>query len=966
MKHKIYLFAVILFFSFSGFAQTWTGNAGTDWNTPGNWSSPSAVPTPTSAVTIPATATNWPVLPAGTDVTIASLTTSTGSTLNFNSGALIVNGAVNISGTYNDLTNDGININITSNTNATVRAVTFNGNVTFNLFNAVIFYDGYLGSTIYNGNLTLNIGTSNLVQTSHTNVNTYNGSININRTVAGTTNLFNTGENTINNNFSYTNNAGGNTTINKLSARLSVLGTMDINSTSTGNFILQRTENFTSGGTVLINNAQHVDFRNDTLLANVTIGNINGSAIDYFYQNKVTGNVNFSDNIGNSNSIICGGNTLTGSTTITHNSPAPFYTGHTMGDVYNGDVAVNINGTGTNYPAGYNTKPLHNGNVSITRTGVGVTHVFANGVVGVNGNFSYTNLSGGNNTINQSNVMNDGLAPVITGTINLNTLGGAVNIQKMKNLTAGGEINIKNAGLLVMQNDTLVANIIIDAYGGPGQDIFGNNNITGNVTITEATTNAGNTLSSGNQISGNTSITLNSAAPFYISHTDSDVFLGDVSINKNSAGTLNASHTRTTYFYGNVLLNTNSHTFNSPIVFMGNTNTVLQQSGLAALALSRLVINKTNGATLTLNSPVTINNQLTFTNGKIITNTINRLRFNTGSTYENASANSHVIGFVEKEGGTAFTFPVGTATVYSPVSMSAPSSGTSVFAAAYYNQNPATAGYDTASRVAAIERVSGCEYWDVQRVSGTSNVFLTFSYGNACSGNYYVTNPAYLNIVHWNSATNTWENMGNTANSGTTTGTVTSALVSSFSPFTIGSTNIVLNPLPLTLVKFNANLVGKTVVLNWQSVHEQNVSHFAIERSVDGNSFETIGNVNANNNNSNNYNYTDALPSAGKNRYRLKITDNDGSFVYSNIETVNLKNNTSWQVTPVPAYNNITVRTNGGFNKISIVDVTGKVVLTKTITSNTENINITSLPKGLYFVQISNANEVQTQKIVKQ
>ncbi|MCY7356354.1 MAG: hypothetical protein LH609_02600, partial [Rudanella sp.] len=78
-------------------------------------------------------------------------------------------------------------------------------------------------------------------------------------------------------------------------------------------------------------------------------------------------------------------------------------------------------------------------------------------------------------------------------------------------------------------------------------------------------------------------------------------------------------------------------------------------------------------------------NVLTFTSGYVVTprnEPTANLSFRPGSSYGGASDASHVNGYTEKVGTTAFTFPVGDGTTLRPAGMSAPTSGT--FQAAYF------------------------------------------------------------------------------------------------------------------------------------------------------------------------------------------------------------------------------------------------------------------------------------------
>ena len=80
------------------------------------------------------------------------------------------------------------------------------------------------------------------------------------------------------------------------------------------------------------------------------------------------------------------------------------------------------------------------------------------------------------------------------------------------------------------------------------------------------------------------------------------------------------------------------------------------------------------------------------------------------------------------------------------------------------------------------------------------------------------------------------------------------------------------------------------MLLNWQTTNEIDVSHFNIQRSINGKNFTTIGKINAS---CCKYYFTDdKLPMTTDKLtlyYRLEIVDKDGSKQYSYVMVVNLK-----------------------------------------------------------------------------
>ena len=118
---------------------------------------------------------------------------------------------------------------------------------------------------------------------------------------------------------------------------------------------------------------------------------------------------------------------------------------------------------------------------------------------------------------------------------------------------------------------------------------------------------------------------------------------------------------------------TNNGTFtqgNTTVTFTGTSGTPAI-SGATATTFNNLTINKASN-NLTVNTTSTVNGTLTFTNGDIVTGA-NRVILGTAATVATPSAASYVFGTVQKNYSAAgtFTFPVGDANNYTPVTIQA-------------------------------------------------------------------------------------------------------------------------------------------------------------------------------------------------------------------------------------------------------------------------------------------------------
>ncbi|MFK7931897.1 MAG: hypothetical protein AB8G22_00215 [Saprospiraceae bacterium] len=92
-------------------------------------------------------------------------------------------------------------------------------------------------------------------------------------------------------------------------------------------------------------------------------------------------------------------------------------------------------------------------------------------------------------------------------------------------------------------------------------------------------------------------------------------------------------------------------------------------------------------------------------------------------------------------------------------------------------------------------------------------------------------------------------------------------------------------------------------MLTWSTSFEDETSVFIVEKSVDGIEFEEIGNVNAagDSDDLKDYNFLDIMAKSSRIFYRLKQVDNDATFSYTDIVTVNLKYQNNFMIARMSA-----------------------------------------------------------------
>jgi hypothetical protein len=164
--------------------------------------------------------------------------------------------------------------------------------------------------------------------------------------------------------------------------------------------------------------------------------------------------------------------------------------------------------------------------------------------------------------------------------------------------------------------------------------------------------------------------------------------------------------------------------------------------------------------------------------------------------------------------------------------------------------------------------------------------------------------------------------------------------------------------LPVELTAFTAKKQGNNIQLNWATASEENNDFFTIEKSLDGENFKAIGTKAGAGNSleAKEYSFIDTKPANGANYYRLKQTDFDGQFTYSEVVSVDFKTKVQATIFPNPTSERLTINTETqDVVNIRIFNVNGQMIYqnTQRIENQTE-INLSELTVGTYFLMITN------------
>lgn len=183
-------------------------------------------------------------------------------------------------------------------------------------------------------------------------------------------------------------------------------------------------------------------------------------------------------------------------------------------------------------------------------------------------------------------------------------------------------------------------------------------------------------------------------------------------------------------------------------------------------------------------------------------------------------------------------------------------------------------------------------------------------------------------------------------------------------------------PLPVELIEFNAKFYENSVVLKWVTSTEINSYSFEIEKLLDE-KWIKIGEVLASgiSNSPKEYFYVDKELLAGKQSYRLKMIDIDGSFSYSDVADIDITNPVSFtleQNYPNPLNSTTVIRYQLPIESkvnLSLYSITGELLRTFVNESQRAGyfeikIDLGEFSSNVYFYKLTANEFVQVKKLL--
>lgn len=179
------------------------------------------------------------------------------------------------------------------------------------------------------------------------------------------------------------------------------------------------------------------------------------------------------------------------------------------------------------------------------------------------------------------------------------------------------------------------------------------------------------------------------------------------------------------------------------------------------------------------------------------------------------------------------------------------------------------------------------------------------------------------------------------------------------------------SPLPVSLLNFTASLNSNgEAVLNWLTVSEKHNKGFGVEKSQNARQWTNIGFIPSQKADGNAteqlaYTFTDKKIVEGNCYYRLVTTDFDGKEFLSDVRIVISKNNASIEVFPNPVSKHLSIKGLNTQGQLKLYNMSGQLLLSKTITENRYELDLSMLAEGLYNIVVTVEGVAQVFKVQK-
>ncbi len=178
--------------------------------------------------------------------------------------------------------------------------------------------------------------------------------------------------------------------------------------------------------------------------------------------------------------------------------------------------------------------------------------------------------------------------------------------------------------------------------------------------------------------------------------------------------------------------------------------------------------------------------------------------------------------------------------------------------------------------------------------------------------------------------------------------------------------------LPVEFLDFTVQQKQQEVLIDWSTASEINNSYFSVQRSLNAQTWETIGTVESRGNSSavEYYTHIDKPSQSGRLFYRIKQTDISGNYSYSEIRSIENKVQVTHghiSITPNPSSDLINLSYMSSpetYSYVDILDNSGQVVYSNPRVKPGLAINISNLKPGIYILRLTQQEGTSTTRFI--
>ncbi len=173
-------------------------------------------------------------------------------------------------------------------------------------------------------------------------------------------------------------------------------------------------------------------------------------------------------------------------------------------------------------------------------------------------------------------------------------------------------------------------------------------------------------------------------------------------------------------------------------------------------------------------------------------------------------------------------------------------------------------------------------------------------------------------------------------------------------------------PLPVELVRFGAQRQGSAVRVQWATASEKNNARFEVQRSATGHEFRTLATAPGQGTSASGHTYSllDQQPLPGTGYYRLRQVDTNGQDSFSEVVAIAAPGELVLYPNPVSRVLYLQLPAAGAHYRI--IGALGSTVLEGTAPDGSAQVDMGTLPAGLYQLEVTTGASRSIRQFIKQ